>query len=229
LPPEVAALEGDQPWKRDVGVANTRFHEVFVQLLQQVWLGIENFTNTSGANPTDPAYIAQLCQILRDMLDMRRRNGLLAREEFVHVTTMSWFHLTIESDTPLVRDLKAEGTDPADRLTKIGRRVGVTPPPHAREYFDLAEPVSTLLRFIELGAFDTPAGAEVLFAPGTSIRTDMNNVIDLWQSATGDPIKQVVRVAHPPVAAQPRALPTQTAHPATASTRTLVTTNGAHP
>jgi hypothetical protein len=38
---------------------------------------------------------------------------MLAREEFVHVTTLSWFHLTVESDTPLVAYLKANGADPA--------------------------------------------------------------------------------------------------------------------
>jgi hypothetical protein len=93
------------PWKRDVGAANERFHEIFVQLLQQVWVGIENVNNSSGSNPTDASYIGQLSQILRDMFDMRRRNGQLAREEFVHVSTMAWFHLTVDSNTPLVRDL----------------------------------------------------------------------------------------------------------------------------
>jgi hypothetical protein len=210
LPPQVAAPGSDQVWKRDVGTANVRFHEIFVQLLQQVWVGIENVSNTSGSNPTDPAYIAQLCKILRDMFDMRRRKGQLAREEFVHVTTMSWFHLTVDGDTPLVKDLKATGTDPADRLSKIGQRVGITPPRQAREYFELAEPLSTLLRFIELGAFNESDGAQTLYSGDTSIQRDMNNVIDLWQSATGDSLKGLaVRVANQPrSAAQPQFLPT---------------------
>jgi hypothetical protein len=208
IPAQYAPPGGDQLWKQDVGSANLRFHEIFVQLLQQVWLGIENASNHSGANPTDAAYIAQLCTILRDMFDMRRRNGQLAREEFVHVTTMSWFHLTVDSNTPLVIDLKATGTDPADRLSKIGQRVGITPPRQAREYFDMAEPLSTLLRFIELSAFDSPADAQILFLPGTQVVQDMNNIIDLWQSATGDAVKQVVRLAGQPTAsAQPRSLP----------------------
>jgi hypothetical protein len=217
IPPQYAPPGAEQVWKQDVGSANLRFHEIFVQLLQQVWLGIENANNQVGANPTDAAYIAQLCTILRDMFDMRRRNGQLAREEFVHVTTMSWFHLTVDSNTPLVTDLKALGTDPADRLAKIGQRVGITPPRQAREYFDMAERISTLLRFIELGAFDKASDAQALYLPGTQIVLDMNNVIDLWQSATGDAIKQVVRVAGQPTAsAQPRSLPTVSA----------VTTNG---
>jgi len=228
VPPLYGGSGADQSWKHDVGAANERFHEIFVQLLQQVWVGIENVTNTSGANPTDASYIGQLCQILRDMFDMRRRNGQLAREEFVHVSTMSWFHLTLDSNTPLVTDLKAQGTDPADRLQKIGQRVGITPPRQAREYFELAEPISSLLRFIELGTFSDASGAELLFkGTGNSIRTDMNTVIDLWQSATGDPLKDVaVRVASQSRAsAQPRFLPSTVGAPAApAPRRQLVTT-----
>jgi hypothetical protein len=234
LPPQYGTANTDQIWKRDVGVANDRFHEIFVQWLQQVWLGIENVKNSSGANPTDSAYIGQLSQILRDMFDMRRRGGQLAREEFVCVTMMSWFHLTVDSDTPLVRDLKARGTDPADRLAKIAQRVGMKPPRQAREYFEMAEPISTLLRFVELGAFDDASGAELLFKSNSSIRQDMNTIIDLWQSATGDPIKAVaVQVsAQPRASGQPRLLPSAS-RPAPApsgAVRTprtgLVTTNG---
>jgi hypothetical protein len=90
----------------------------------------------------------------------------------------------------------------------------------------LAEPLSTLLRFIELGTFDTSSGAELLVKAGSSIRNDVDTVIDLWQSATGDPIKEVaVRVASQPrTSAQPRFLP---ATVATQAPQSLVTANGA--
>jgi hypothetical protein len=190
LPPTYPApVSGELPWKRDVGVANLRFRELFVEFLREVWIGMENLTNSSGAKPTDDAYISVLSQQLRDLLAMRRRRGMLAREEFVHVTTLSWFHLTVESDTPLVNDLKANGTDPADRLVKIGARVGITCPPHAREYFELADVLSTTLRFVELGAFDDPANAPLLYNRASKIGQDMNHVIDLWQMATGDRLK----------------------------------------
>ena len=56
---------------------------------------------------------------------MRRRGGQLAREEFVHVTTMSWFHLTLETRQPDRRaTCKAEATNPADRLAKIAAAGG---------------------------------------------------------------------------------------------------------
>jgi hypothetical protein len=190
LPPTYPApVGGEPPWKRDVGVANVRFRELFVEFLREVWIGMENLNNSSGAKPTDDAYISELSKKLRDLLAMRRRNGMLAREEFVHVCTLSWFHLTVESDTPLVKDLKADGTDPADRLIKIGARVGITCPPHAREYFELADVLSTTLRFVELGAFDDPANAPLLYNRASRVGQDMNHVIDLWQMATGDRIK----------------------------------------
>jgi hypothetical protein len=200
---------GEQPWKRDVGAANERFREIWTSLLSQVWLAMENVQNTSGANPTDATYVAELCRVLHDMLNIRRRNGQLAREEFVHVATMSWFHLTVDSNTPIVVDLKAQASDPADRLAKIGQRVGITPPRQAREYFELAELTSMVLRFIELGQFDTATAAQTLFLPGTTISSDMNRIIDLWQSATGDRIKDLaVRVARQPrMAGQPQFLP----------------------
>src|SRR5215469_1639883 len=93
LPPTYPApAGGEPPWKRDVGVANVRFRELFVEFLREVWIGMENLNNSSGAKPTDDAYISELSKKLRDLLALRRRNGMLAREEFVHVCTLSWFH-----------------------------------------------------------------------------------------------------------------------------------------
>jgi hypothetical protein len=172
-----------------------RFHELWVDLLRQVWIGYENATNSSGPKPTDPANIALICKYLKDMLVMRRLNGQLAREEFVTVTQLSWFHLTVESDTPLVEDLKAQGSDPYDRLSKIGQRVGMKPSPRSWELFQIADLVSAVLRFIELGKFDHPSVAATLYTPGTTLQKDMIRIIDLWEMATGDSIKdQGVRV-----------------------------------
>jgi hypothetical protein len=196
LPHGPQAAGGEQPWKRDVGVANMRFHELWVELLRQVWIGYENVTNTSGAKPTDPAYIAEICRYLKDMLQMRRLNGQLAREEFASVSQLSWFHLTVESDTPLVTDLRAQGSDPYDRLVKIGQRVGMKPSPRSWELFQIADLVSAVLRFIEIGYFDSTANAVTFYTLGTTLQQDMVRIIDLWEMATGDSIKdQGVRVA----------------------------------
>jgi hypothetical protein len=203
----------DQLWKRDVGVANLRFHELYVNFLQAVWTGIENAKNTSGPKPTDDAYILEVSQYLRDMLQMRRRGGNLARDEFVHVATLSWFHLTVDLDTPVVIDLRAQGTDPADRLIKLGDRVGIRPPAHARELFEMAELASGLLRFVELGYFNTPANVQALYAAPSQLRDDVQRLIDLWEMATGSTLKATgVRVVNPSGGPPRGALPARSLH-----------------
>ena len=196
----------DLSWRADTGDGvNTAFREKWTELLRQVWLGFENARNATGPNATDREYVAFLCKALREMMTMRRQGGQLAREEFVHVTTMSWFHLTLESDTPIVVDLKAEATGPADRLAKIAQRVGMTAAPRARELFELADLMSALLRAIEAGLFDAGADAETLYLPiagNEQLVEDMNRIIDLWQSATGDRVKD-----RPVGHAQPLRLP----------------------
>jgi hypothetical protein len=183
----------EQGWRADTGDAvNTGFREKWTELLRQAWLGFENARNGIGPNATDREYVAFLCQSLRDMMTMRRRGGQLAREEFVHTTTLSYFHLTLETDTPIMIDLKAEATNPADRLSKIAARVGMTPAARSYELFELADLMSGLLRAIELGLFDRGEDAETLFRPiagNEGLLRDMNRIIDLWQSATGDRVK----------------------------------------
>jgi hypothetical protein len=185
-------VDGAQPWRADTGSVNTDFREKWAELLRQIWLGIENQNNGIGPNAADAEFIAFLAEAIRDMLGMRRRGGALAREEFCFVTTMSWFHLTLESDTPIVVDLKAQGTSAADRLAKIGQRVGMAPAARSRELFELSDLMSAFLRTIELGLFDTGDQAKTLFlrfGANDKLVSDVNRIIDLWQSATGERVK----------------------------------------
>lgn len=236
-PPPAAAGGDGAGWKAHTGQGvNTDFLAKWTELLRQVWLGLENVTNSSGAKPTDDAYIALLCQALQDMMNNRRLNGLLAREEFVHVTVLSWFHLTLQSDnSPIVQDLKAEATSPADRLARLAARVGMRPAARSRELFDLAQPMSAVLRAIELGSFSTAATAATLYAAGTALAGDMRNLINLWQSATGTRVKDrivggTVSISGEPAApalapAQPLRIPTPgTVTPATNGTGVLTGT-----
>jgi hypothetical protein len=206
LPHPLPGHPEGQAWKRAAGTAaNTRFLEIWHELLRQVWLGIENDRNEVGANPTDPSYVAYLCQSLGEMFRLRRRGGLLAREEFAYVALASWFHLTVEFETSLVRDLRATTGgagalgNAADRLALIGSRVGITPPRAAREMFELADLLSPLMWFIELGHFDDAARARLLFesfdAPDAPLVSMMTRVVDLWQSATGVVLKESTAVA----------------------------------
>jgi hypothetical protein len=222
LPQAITDGADGQRWKQDAGAtANTRFLELWTELLGQVWMAIENENNTAGANPTDATYIAYLCRTLSEMLQLRRRSGMLAREEFAYVTMLSWFHLTVEFNTAVVRDLHADAGDPgnpADRLAAIGSRVGITPPRQAREMFELADLLSPILWFIELGQFSTTVGAPLLFTRGIAnpvVAQDMMRVIDMWQSATGQGVKDLaVRVRQSPTAGlRPRPAPQPTRLP----------------
>jgi hypothetical protein len=172
--------------------ANRDFVRLWEEFLREVWKGIENSVNTSGVNATDDAAIANLANQLFDMLRVRRARGNLSREEFVFVTMFSWFHLTVEFDSPIVRDLKAEATSPEERLRKIGERVGL--PSHAKSesYFVLAEAMSRLLIDIEMGLFNNPATVRALYAPpppDNPLRADVMNVITHWSLATGRDLK----------------------------------------
>ncbi|MGE5288433.1 MAG: hypothetical protein ACM3ML_14800 [Micromonosporaceae bacterium] len=220
-PDDVAA------WKRDVGAgANLRFIELWHELLRQVWMGVQNARNAVGANPTDPSYLAYLCQTIGELLRLRRRGGMLAREEFAYVCMLSWFHLTLESDTPVVTDLRATASglgNPADRLAAIATRVGMRAAPQSRELFELADLMSVFLWALELDVFTDQTNAEMLYAQpvgGNPIADSMIRIIDLWQSATGERLKDAaVTIAGStigrslPVTPQPIRLPAGTVPP----------------
>jgi hypothetical protein len=133
--------------------------------------------------------------VIDDMLGNRRQGGLLAREELRYVADLSWCHLTVEFNSPLVQDLQATATTPAERLAKLGERVGMVPAPRSMELFELADLMSGLLWGIELGLYNTGPQAGALFLPvipgdpPTKLNIEVNRIIDLWQSATGTRIK----------------------------------------
>jgi hypothetical protein len=194
--------------------ANTQFVPTLEDLLREVWRGVENFTNTSGPKPVDDAGIANLALRLYDMLRVRREGGNLARDELWHVSLMSWFHLTVDFDSPIVLDLEAQANAPEERLLKIGERVGL--PAHSRSeaYFRLAVNLSFILQLIEAASFNTPNAAQALYQPAPPapspplIYNAMLAIIRDWSIATGRDMKarQVsVTPAAPPYPVRPAA------------------------
>src|SRR5215210_6996953 len=168
------------PYER-AAAANRDFVSTFEAFLREVWRGILNRNNQIGPNTTDDSAIADLAARLSDMMKDRRENGNLSREEFFFVSTMSWFHLTVEFNSPIVRDLKAEGSNPAERLRAIGERVGL--PMHSKAYdlFGLADPMSRVLIAIESGSFNDSGNAPLLYRePATQIRKDIERIITNW-------------------------------------------------
>ena len=49
--------------------------------------------------------------------------------------------------------------------------------------------MSSVLRAIELGLFDDPTAAATLFDATTALGGEMRDLINLWQSATGERVK----------------------------------------
>jgi hypothetical protein len=172
--------------------ANREFVTLFEEFLREVWRGVENTTNTSGPKPTDDAQIAELGANLADMLLVRRRNGALAREEFAATAAMSWFHLTLMTDTPIIVDLKAEGTSPEERLRKLGTRVGYPSNDKSEQYFAMADAASNILTAIEARHFVNAIDVPSLYSdtpPGNLIRADMMTIIAQWSIASGRDMK----------------------------------------
>jgi hypothetical protein len=181
------------PYPR-AAAANTEFVATWEEFLREVWRGIENFSNSSGPKPTDDATIANLARTLNDMLNVRRDAGNLTRDELQHVSTMSWFHLTVSFNSPVVLDLEAQGNSAEERLLKVGQRVGL--PAHSRSgaYFRLADNMSRILRLIEAAQFNTTAGAETLYdkndpSPPPRVFDRMDAIIRDWSVATGRDMK----------------------------------------
>lgn len=168
--------------------ANTQFVTTFEELLREVWVGIINVSNTSGANPTDDAKIADLAERLHDMLRTRRLGANLAIEEFSAISLLSWFHLTLDFNSPIVLSLRADGASPEQRLFKVAERVRL--PAHAlsKSFFDIADAISRLLIALETGAFNQAAAAAALYTPGP-VADDVRTVITHWSISTGHDLK----------------------------------------
>jgi hypothetical protein len=181
--------------------ANREFVSTFEEFLREVWVGVANASNTSGLRQTDRATIALLARRLHDMLRTRRTNGNLSQEEFWFVSMMSWFHLSLEFDSPIVISLRAEGSSEEERLKKIAERVKL--PAHAKSYyfFRLADPLSRILTQIEAGTYNDLETVPALYLPaippGTGtpnpVEADMRLIITYWSYATDRNMKEKTR------------------------------------
>ena len=131
----------------------------------------------------------RLAHELHDMLRTRRESGNLSREEFFFVSMMSWFHLTLEFNSPLVIALRAEASSEDQRLFKVAERVKL--PAHGKtfDFFRLADPMSSVLIQIELGTFNDEVSVPALYTPGSSLEADMRRIITHWSIATGRDMK----------------------------------------
>jgi hypothetical protein len=179
--------------------SNNEFVSTFEEFLREVWIGIMYYPATAAPHPIDDQKIATLASMLRHMLMSRRINGNLSREEFVIVSMMEWFHMTLEVDPSLdiLLDLKAEASGAEQKLFKCAQRVGVQAHGLSRSYFSIANAISTILIQIETGIYDDPIQVPALYdksAPlpngvTSSPEADMNTIITHWSIITGRDMK----------------------------------------
>jgi hypothetical protein len=194
-----AELAKEHPYRKPTA-SNRDFFPTFETFGSQVWAGIMNAKNISGANTTDPVAIATGARRLYDMMTTRRINGNLSREEFRAVAVMSWLHLAVSYDSPAIVDLKATASSPEQRLAKLASRVGLTAHTRAKPLFDLAQPFSVLMQMIESSKFNDAAGAALLYnitPPNNVVELNAEVVIDQYGLATGRDLKASSVVQRP--------------------------------
>jgi hypothetical protein len=196
--------EDNRPFAYDKATAaNTSFSNLFEELLYELWQAISNIRNSSGVNASDNDRIYRIAEQLRFMLNARRQYQMLAREELAATTALGWLELTLSADTPVVIDLRAQATSPADRLKIIGERVGLAPHSRAAALFSMAADLSLVLRAIEAGYVSRPEFAWLLYdtaapqgapaTPLTPLGSESRRVITEWSAATGKDLKTRAR------------------------------------
>lgn len=187
-------MENGQPYpyvKPDV--ANREFVSTWEEFLREIWIAISNQSNASGTNPKDDAAIFELLKRLHDMLVTRRTNGNLSREEYWYVSMMSWFHLSVEFNSPIVTAIRGEGASEDERLKKIAERVNMQAHSKSFYFFLLADLMSRLLIQIELGTYLNSDAVPALYTTGSPVEKDMRLIINHWSQATGRNMKEKVR------------------------------------
>ena len=179
--------------------ANTSFVGMFEELLFEVWQAITNVRNFSGVNASDDDRIYRIAEELRFILNSRRQLQMLAREELAAALAHGWAELTVSANTPIVVDLKAQGTSASDRLRLIGERVGLPAHSKSAALFSMSSDLSTFLRTIEAGLVTAPNLSWVFYLeqqppgapPGSPnpIGVESRRVITEWAAATGKDLK----------------------------------------
>lgn len=173
--------------------SNRDFFPTLERLLAEVWRGIVNAKNTSGRRDTDEAAIATMTTRLHDIMSDRRLGGNLQREEFYTTAMLSWLHTTIMWNSPIVTALKAEADHPADRLARIGERVGLKPHVHSAAYIQMAPLAGYLMDCIATGTLNEPSNALFFYTPSAGpfvgLSEVMTQLITLYMRATGRDIK----------------------------------------
>ena len=176
--------------------ANTGFVAVLEELFTELWIAIVNLHNRSGEDRTDDDRIYRLADHLGTMLRSRRQDEMLLREELAASTALAWAELSISFNTPLVKDLRADATNPGGRLKLLGERVGLPAHPYSDALLSMGSEFSLFLRTIEADLIKSSKDAALLYVASTTaagtgpIGTETRRVITEWSAATGKNLKE---------------------------------------
>jgi hypothetical protein len=126
----------------------------------------------------------------------------LSKEEYASVGFLTWLFFIISYDSPVVTFLGCQGNSAADRLSNIGKKVGLEPHKKSEALIDMASPMATILRNIEFGTFEvddpetwikTVIESQKVPSPASAAQKnalqDILTVINNWEKATGHKIK----------------------------------------
>ncbi|MBN4072315.1 hypothetical protein JYU03_00170 [bacterium AH-315-F03] len=167
----------------------------FEMLLAEVNEGIKNASNPAKASAIDNAAINRYVLALGDSMRDRRQGGNLAREEYFAIVMMSWFHLTLTYDSPIIVDMRATASTPGERLRLLANKVQAPIHAKAQEFINLAIPMSWLLRELEDDITPSPlrgmANAWMLYNIGSPLQNTMRGIIANWSDVTGRHIKKL--------------------------------------
>ena len=121
---------------------------------------------------------------------------MIAREELAASTVLGWAELTVSDNNPIVTDLGASATNPANRLQLIGERVGLPAHSKSAAFFSMAASLSKFLYTLENRLVTGPDSAWILYLEqtptgqtGEPIGAESRRVITEWAAATGKDLK----------------------------------------
>lgn len=187
---------------------NQPFIVLFESFLSEIWQAYTNVKNEVGPNTTDMFHIVDTAQKIREMLMSRRTNEStfdnyryfnLSKEEYAAVVMMSWLFEIISYNSPVVTFLGCDGNTPGERLHNIGKKVGIPAHSKSEGLLDIAPPMNTLLRRIELGDYSRETTVTDIITsqskslpqgdPNRNALNDLLLIINNWEKATGHKIK----------------------------------------
>jgi hypothetical protein len=189
LPADAAADGKGYPFYQPKS-SNSNFRRNFERLCEEVWIGIVNHKVLIGAVPIDDESIQFNAFEMQKNFLSQRNNGDITKQEFFYVAMMSWFHLSLEYNSPIVSAFGINEQSPAQRLFALANIVGVPANGLSENMFRLADPMSLVLTLLETGLFNN--NARVLYDElgGTNpLAETMRRIIFNYSQVSGRDLK----------------------------------------